>query len=72
MGDLLESPYVVPAKKIWPDAAEYISLSLPLSTAEMFSFPNSLASDYIEDIALAHSFQFNDARIATPPLGRRS
>lgn len=67
MGDLLESPYVVPAKKIWPDAAEYISLSLPLSTAEMFSFPNSLASDYIEDIALAHSFQFNDARIATPP-----
>jgi len=66
-GNLLDTPYIVPAKKLWPNAADYISLSLPLASADLFSFPDSLASSYIEDLDVPHSFIFNDNRNSPPP-----
>ena len=66
-GLLLEAPYVVPAKKLWPDAADTISLSLPLTSVDFFSFPDSLTSNYIEDVSIPHSFLFNDATSSLSP-----
>ena len=66
-GSLLEAPYVVPAKKLWPDAADTISLSLPLTSVDFFTFPDSLTSNYVEDVSIPHSFLFNDANSNLSP-----
>ena len=64
-GELLTSPYIVPAQKLWPSAPDNISLSLPLTSADIFEFPETLTSDYIENVNFAHSFVYNDARAIT-------
>ena len=64
-GELLSNPYVVPAQKLWPSAPDNISLSIPLTSADMFNFPETLTSDYIENVVFDHSFFYNDARADT-------
>ena len=66
-GSLLDAPYIVPAKKLWPDAADSISLSLPLASTDFFTFPDSLTSNYVEDSSIPHSFLFNDTRANQTP-----
>ena len=61
VGEFLSDPIILPAKKLWPNVSDTISLSINLSSPNMFSFPDSLVSDYVNESETQHLFFWNNA-----------
>ena len=65
-GDFLPDPIILPAKKLWPDVPDTISISLTLSSPDQFIFQDSLVSDYgTEEVIIHHFFRNNQASNST-------
>ena len=61
VGDFLSNPIIFPAKKLWPNVSDTISLSINLSLPNLFFFPDSLVSDYVNESETQHLFFWNNA-----------
>ena len=64
-GVFLPDAIVIPAKKLWHDLPDSISLSVALPSPDVFSFPDSLVSDYVDDDQLPHFYFFNNSPDST-------
>ena len=59
-GEFLSDPIIIPAKKLWPNVSDTISVSFNLSLPNLFSFPDSLVSDYVDESEVPHVFIWNN------------
>ena len=61
LGDFLSEPIIIPAKKLWPNVTDTISLSISMPSPNLFNFPDSLTSDYVDENETSHLFFWNNA-----------
>ena len=57
--DFLPEPIIIPAKKLWPDVPDSISISISLTSPDLFYFQNSLVSEYVAEDSITHHFPSN-------------
>ena len=60
LGEFLPEPLIIPAKKLWPNVSDTISLSINLSSPDLFLFPDSLTSEYVDESDINHLFFRNN------------
>ena len=60
LGEFLPEPLIIPAKKLWPNISDTISLSINLSSPDLFLFPDSLTSEYVDESDINHLFFRNN------------
>ncbi|XP_023336159.1 uncharacterized protein LOC111707307 [Eurytemora carolleeae] len=60
LGEFLPEPLIIPAKKLWPNVSDTISLSINLSSPDLFLYPDSLTSEYVDESDINHLFFRNN------------
>ena len=66
IGEFLSTPLIIPASKIWPSASDSASLSISLKDADIFQFPDSLTSNYVDMEEIDHFFFLNTIPSPSP------